>query len=85
MELASTTEHGGHIFHTINPFPGDPHFIGGKTGRTIEARESMISLFSYPQGGKIYPIAIIVLRSDWSTREIDSGILFEQAVVKIGR
>ncbi len=85
MELASSTDHGAHTFVTINPFPGDPHFIGGKTGRTNEAKESMISLFSYPQNGKVYPIVIIVLRSDWSTREIDSSILFEQAIVKLGR
>lgn len=84
-ELASSTEHGGHVFVTINPFPGDPHFIGGKTGRTTEAKESMISLFSYSLGEKTYPLAIIVLRSDFSNREVDTSTLFEQAFAKIAR
>ena len=84
ITLASTTEHGEHIFNTINPFPLDPHFIGGKTGRTNEAKESMISLFRYFNGTMSYPVAIIVLRSDFKVREIDSSILFEQFIKKIG-
>ncbi len=80
VELASSTEHGAHIFVTINPFPYDPHFLGGKTGRTDEAKESMISIFQYEHGSVIYPVAVIVLRSDFSNREIDSSILFEKAI-----
>lgn len=84
IEIASSSSRSTHVFHTINPFVGDPNFIGGKTGRTDEARESMISIFSYALGNRTYPIAIIVLRSDFSTREVDSSILFEQAIAKIG-
>jgi len=83
MTLASTTEHGEHVFHTINPFPYDPHFIGGKTGRTDEAKESMISMFRYVSGLSTYPVAIIVLRSDFSSREVDSSALYIQAIHKI--
>ncbi len=81
--LASTTEHGEHIWNTINPFPLDPHFIGGKTGRTDEAKESMVSLFNFTQGLHTYPLAIVVLRSDFKVREIDSSSLFIQAMHKI--
>lgn len=84
MTLASTTEHGMHIFNTINPFPFDPNFMGGKTGRTNEAKESMISLFRYEHAGASYPVAVIVLRSDFKIREVDSNALFEQFLKKIG-
>ncbi len=84
MILASTTEHSIHIFNTINPFPFDPNFIGGKTGRTNEAKESMISLFRYEHEGISYPVAVIVLRSDFKIREIDSSTLFEQFLKKVG-
>jgi D-alanyl-D-alanine carboxypeptidase len=83
--VATTTDHGSHVWHTINPFPLDPHFIGGKTGRTVEAKESMISLFRYTTATASYPIAIIVLRSDFSEREVDSDYLFEQFIQKIDK
>ncbi|MEK7499175.1 MAG: serine hydrolase, partial [Patescibacteria group bacterium] len=78
MTLASTTEHSMHIFNTINPFPFDPNFMGGKTGRTNEAKESMISLFRYEHAGASYPVAVIVLLSDFKIMEVDSNALFEQ-------
>ena len=78
--VASTTDHSGHTWKTINPFPFDPHFIGGKTGRTNEARESMVSLFNYSANNIIYPVAVIVLRSDFSDRETDSSLLFERFI-----
>lgn len=83
--VATTTEHGGHVWKTINPFALDPHFIGGKTGRTNEAKESMISLFRYVHKNISYPIAIIVLRSDFKVREKDSEYLFEQFLQKIDK
>ncbi len=83
VTLATTTEHGSHVWNTINPFPLDPHFIGGKTGRTLEAKESMISLFRYEYKGITYPVAIIVLRSDFRVRELDSAFLFERFMQKI--
>lgn len=83
VSVASTTEHGSHTWNTINPFPLDPHFIGGKTGRTIEAKESMVSLFRYNTATASYPVAIIVLRSDLSVRELDSAYLLEQFIQKI--
>ncbi len=79
VSLASTTEHAGHTYKAIDPFVLDPNFIGGKTGRTIEAKESMLSLFNYSLNSSMkLPISVIVLRSDFSSREIDTSILFEQ-------
>ncbi len=83
--VASSTTHGSHVWNTINPFPLDPHFIGGKTGRTIEAKESMISLFRYATPTGIYPVAVIVLRSEFSDREEDTSYLFEQVIKKIDK
>lgn len=77
--LASSTDHQAHKYKAIDPFVLDPHFLGGKTGRTIEAKESMISMFNYSDKPEILsPIAIIVLRSDFSAREIDTSILFQK-------
>jgi D-alanyl-D-alanine carboxypeptidase len=85
FSVASTTDHGAHTWNTINPFPFDPHFMGGKTGRTTEAKESMMSFFRYTTtDGKTYPVIIVVLRSDFSVREIDSSLLFSQFIRKIG-
>ena len=82
--VASTTDHLAHTWTTINPFPLDPHFMGGKTGRTNEAKESMISMFRYDHNGVSYPVVVIVLRSDFSVRELDSSVLFERFIKKIG-
>jgi D-alanyl-D-alanine carboxypeptidase len=83
--LASTTGHGLHVYKAIDPFVLDPNFLGGKTGRTIEAKESMISLFNYSDIPKIVkPIAVIVLRSNFSSREIDTSILFQKFMQKNG-
>lgn len=81
--VASTTEHSAHLWKSINPFPYDPHFMGGKTGRTNEAKESMLSLFKYEKDEVTYPVAVIVLRSDFSVREVDSSYLFGQFVKKV--
>lgn len=81
--LATSTDHGAHVFTNINPFSYDPHLIGGKTGRTEFAQETMLSLFHYPIGGIDYPIAIVVLHSDFGARQVDSAILFEKFIEKM--
>ena len=60
MELATTTEHGYYQFTSIHPFVYNSTFIGGKTGHTKEAKDTMLSIFMV----KNQPIAIIVLSSD---------------------
>lgn len=82
-DIATTTTriisgHNGHIFINTNPFVFDTHFIGGKTGRTPEAKEVMVSMFEYQIGRSTYPIAVIVLHSDVSARQIDTSILISR-------
>ncbi len=86
MTLATTTEHGSYKFVTINPFVDYPPFIGGKTGRTQEARESMISLFNVAgTASTTYPIAVILLRSDLGEREMDTERILEKAQKVFGK
>lgn len=79
FSFSTTTEHGSHDFININPFVNYPPFIGGKTGRTQEAKESMISLFNIEINSISYPVAVIILRSDFGEREIDTERLIERA------
>jgi D-alanyl-D-alanine endopeptidase (penicillin-binding protein 7) len=75
FDLATTTAHDGHDFTNIDPFAYDPHYIGGKTGRSDAAGETMLSLFNLSVGGVDDPIAIIVLHSGQDARQTDSSIL----------
>jgi D-alanyl-D-alanine carboxypeptidase len=70
--FATTTDHGYHHFFSINPFVFYKPFIGGKTGRTEEAKESMITMLNMEINGNTYPISIIVLRSKYGERETDT-------------
>ncbi len=80
FQMGTTTGHDAHVFKNINILSSSPNFIGGKTGRTTAAKESMISLIRYTYNGKDYPLAIIVLRSDFSRREENTGKLFAQVM-----
>jgi|GEM_PF-448745 D-alanyl-D-alanine carboxypeptidase len=76
LDLATTTEHNSHNFVNINPFVYDPHYIGGKTGNTAVAGDTMLSLFDLTaKNGANIPIAIVVLHSDLAERQVDSSIL----------
>lgn len=61
-----------HYYKNINPYSNYSGFIGGKTGRTEWAKESMVSLFNHILYGVNFPIAIIILRSDIGEREINT-------------
>ena len=78
FDLATTTNHGSHHFLSINPFVFYKPFIGGKTGRTDEARESMVSLFNVEKNSKTYPVAVIILRSNFGEREIDTEKILDK-------
>ena len=69
--VGTTTEHGAHVFASIQPFVKDPRFIGGKTGHTDEAADTMLTILNI--GGK--PIAIIVLHSISGDRTHDTELL----------
>jgi D-alanyl-D-alanine carboxypeptidase len=78
--VATTSEHGAHTFLSTHPFVNDPNFLGGKTGRTPEAGETMITLMQVSNR----PLAIIVLGSQYGNREADTRALIE-AVKKVIR
>jgi D-alanyl-D-alanine endopeptidase (penicillin-binding protein 7) len=72
--VATTTEHGAHSFDSIHPFVNDPRFIGGKTGRTLEAGETMMTILRINN----QPIAFIVLGSDYGSRQADTDLLIQK-------
>lgn len=76
--IPATDWHPDLTFKNTNVFVGDPSFIGGKTGRTNEALETMLSLFKYEIEGKEYPLAIVVLRSGFNMRQLDTAVLIEK-------
>ena len=83
INLASSTDHSSYIFTSINPFVDYKPFIGGKTGRTEEAKESMISLFNIKKDSIEYPVAVIILRSEFGEREMDTERVLEKGMKKI--
>lgn len=82
-EKVITAEDGSvYLFENRNPFSNDPGFLGGKTGYTVAARETMMSLFEIPVRDTTSKIAIVVLGS--SDREGDTRRLrdwFSKAAV----
>lgn len=80
-ETATTTEHEAHTFTSTHPFAADPRFIGGKTGRTPEAGDTMLTILKI----KDQPVAIVVLGSSYHGREGDTRILAEKIEEKLGK
>lgn len=52
-----------YTFVNFNVFTDNSHFVGGKTGYTDEARQTMLALFDVPLGEASTTVAIIVLHS----------------------
>ncbi len=77
--VATTTEHGGHLVASTHPFVRDPRFIGGKTGRTEEAGETMMTILTINNE----PIVVIILGSSYGAREGDTRILLRELEKKI--
>jgi len=71
ISVATTSDHGAHDFISIHPFVTDPRFIGGKTGHTPEAGDTMLTILNI--GGQ--PIAFIVLGS--TNRARDTSLLID--------
>jgi D-alanyl-D-alanine endopeptidase (penicillin-binding protein 7) len=74
IDVATTTDHGAHNFDSIHPFVKDPRFIGGKTGRTPEAGETMLTLLRIND----QPIAFIVMHSSYGYRASDTDLLIKK-------
>jgi len=70
--VATTTDHNSHIFESIHPFIAEPGFIGGKTGHTPEAKDTLLTIVSIQDE----PIAIIVIGS--YDRARDTSILIDR-------
>jgi D-alanyl-D-alanine endopeptidase (penicillin-binding protein 7) len=69
IEMATTTGHGYHLIESTHPFVNDPRFVGGKTGRTPEAGETMVTILN--MSGR--NVAFVVLGS--KDRENDTRTL----------
>ena len=74
VSVATTSEHGAHEFVSTHPFVSDSRFIGGKTGRTTEAGETMLTILRI----KNQPITFIVLGSQLGAREYDTRLLIKK-------
>jgi len=77
--VSTTTEHGAHNFTNIHPFVRDPDFLGGKTGHTPEARDTMLTIMDI--GGQ--PVAIVVIASD--DRKKDTALIIEKVIKMPGQ
>lgn len=73
--ISTTTEHGSHKVVSTHPFVNDPRFVGGKTGRTEEAGETMMTILTI--SGQ--PIAFVILGARYGAREGDTRILLDKA------
>jgi D-alanyl-D-alanine carboxypeptidase len=71
--VGTTSDHGAHLFMSTHPFVFHPDFIGGKTGRTPEAGETMLTMMKISNR----PIAVIVLGSEYGAREGDTQVLLD--------
>lgn len=69
--VATTSDHGAHIFKSTHPFVMDARFVGGKTGRTPEAGETMLTILNIDG----QPIAFVVMGSAYGMREGDTKFL----------
>jgi D-alanyl-D-alanine endopeptidase (penicillin-binding protein 7) len=77
--ISSTTEHGAHNFTNIHPFVLDPDFLGGKTGHTTEARDTMLTIMNINN----QPVAIIVISSN--NRKVDTAMIIKKVKNILGQ
>ena len=61
-----------HSLGNYNVFAGNPQFLGGKTGYTDQARETMTTIFEVPIDNATSTIAIIVLGSEDRKKDVTS-------------
>jgi D-alanyl-D-alanine carboxypeptidase len=73
IDLATTTEHDFHHIVSTHPFVGYSNFLGGKTGRTPQAKDTMLTILSI----RNIPVAFVVLGSE--NRKTDTEYLIKQA------
>lgn len=59
-----------YALRNLNVFAKDPDFLGGKTGYTDAARETMTTIFEVPVSGATSTIAVIVLGSEDRKKDV---------------
>jgi D-alanyl-D-alanine carboxypeptidase len=75
-EFSTTTDHGFHEIASTHPFVGDSRFLGGKTGRTPEAGDTMLTILNINN----QPIAFIVLGGAYDKRKADTEKLISKFI-----
>lgn len=73
-EISSSSEHQSHDIESIHPFVSDPRFVGGKTGRTPQAGETMLTILNLDNKN----LAFIILGAEVGHREGDTKMLIEK-------
>lgn len=74
-----------HTWFSNNQFLFHPEYIGGKSGFTNPAKQTVISAFSLPLGEKITrPIGIVLLRSDDRKKDVESILKYLKKYVYYG-
>lgn len=60
-----------YAMRNFNVFAGNQEFLGGKTGYTDSARETMTTIFELPVGGVTTTVSIIVLGSEDRKKDVE--------------
>jgi D-alanyl-D-alanine endopeptidase (penicillin-binding protein 7) len=79
ISVATTTDHGAHVFFSIHPFVTDPRFVGGKTGHTDAAGDTMLTILHIAN----HNLAFIVLGAGNGERTHDTQLLIAQVADKL--
>ena len=79
FSVATTTDHGAHAFFSIHPFVTDPRFVGGKTGHTDEAGDTMLTILHVAG----HNLAFIVLGAGNGERTRDTQLLIAQVADRL--
>jgi D-alanyl-D-alanine endopeptidase (penicillin-binding protein 7) len=79
-----TSESGRvHTLGNYNVFAGNPEFVGGKTGYTDEARETMTAVFEVPVEHATATIAIVVLGTEDRKKDVTTLLSWFKSAAKI--
>ncbi|MEA2715637.1 MAG: hypothetical protein QOG91_665 [Candidatus Parcubacteria bacterium] len=82
----SPLRHPAYTLKNFNEFSDKPQFLGGKSGKTTAAAETMLALFSYHDGddrASTTALAVIVLGSD--NRKQDVSTLYNWTLASLTR
>lgn len=80
ISVATTTEHMGHEFVSIHPFVKDPRFIGGKTGRTEQAGDTMMTIMHIGS----HDVVFVILAAGYNQRAHDTSLLIGKVEKLLG-